>query len=148
MEGTMSLTTTPIDQRSIADVYDAYRALSDTLWQRTISQIQTADPRIPRTGALTLAHNWHVVEIARGTAEDPALSQQIVAILERHNVLSRRLRERSQDQHYRAEHRRHLQERRAGRYLWCPYCDLHNQEQAATKQPRLFSTPRARATRP
>lgn len=143
----MPLKSTPgslaVEARSRGNCYDIYQALGRAMRGRYIEQIRALDPRLGATHTMHNAHNWWVA-----SKEDSEQKRAIVALIERYQKVERWVRERAQMEHYAVEHRIHLQEGRAGRYLWCPFCKAHQEEQAAIRQPRLpLRAPRRRAAR-
>lgn len=142
---TANANSNAIAARTTGDTYDLYRRLSDAMRVRYNTRVSTLDPRIGAQYTMHLAHNWH-----RAGGSPNESSDVIVTTMARYERLSSWLSRRADVEHKIVEHRRHLRDREAGRYMWCPGCDAYNAEQKAIKQPRLLSAPLARkaAARP
>lgn len=102
------------------DVYLHYRALWSALTEKYRARLAALDPRMGATYAFHLAHNWHVCRLGRPgeTAQNRAVS----AMLDRYYARSAALIRRGYAEYDRAEHRHHVAEGDAGRYLWCKGC--------------------------
>jgi hypothetical protein len=131
-----------VGSRSVAETAQAYRDISPAMRQRFHAAINALDPRIGMTHTMHLAHNWH-----RCGGSPNENTEQIIAIMARYDRLSSWLSRRQDAEWHRAEHRRHLRDREAGRYLWCGECKAYAVEQKANRQPRLpLRAPRRKAT--
>jgi hypothetical protein len=131
-----------VEARSRGNAYDLYRTLGDAMRQRYIERVRALDPDLGSTHTMHNAHNWH-----RATRTPKPASAAIVTLLDRQQRVSAWISARAQTEHYAVEHRIHLQERRAGAYLWCPGCTAYREEQATVRQPRLLSAPLAKRER-
>ncbi len=130
-----------IEARTRSEAYDAYRRLGDAVRVRFNQRINALDPRIGMAYTMHLAHNWH-----RCQTDPDATSQAIIALMARYDRLSMWLSRRADVEFKIVEHRIHLRDREAGRYMWCPGCDAYNAEQKANRQPRLpLRAPRRKA---